>query len=197
MSDIEITNINQDKKRGESFNFTKTITVNKNLDSSPEGNITKITGLSQEVASPFLSYGGTPVSTNDTVTITLELNGTPVTYPHTVDGNGEYKIRLAGQYDGVFTDDVVKYVSAGSSDLIETPTILNNISDLPDNVELFEAIQGASTEVDVIYSVYFDVEYDSTVTDGLNYQFTHTALNNSDIFPQLIGRAIAQRIKTV
>jgi len=184
MSDIEITNIqSQDKIRGEFFSFTKLITVNKNLDSSPNGNITTITGLSQEVHSPFLSYAGTPVSTGDTITITLELDGTPVTYPHNVDGNGEYRIRLAGQYDGVFTDDVVKHVPAGKSamlkdavygddpsttEVVETdfeieaereltteefnaaqqnfpeivpPTIGNNITNLPDNVELFHAIQ--------------------------------------------------------
>ena len=196
MSDIEITDINsQDKNRGEFFNFTKEITVNKNPDSSPEGNIAKITSLSQEFGSPFLSYAGTPVSTNDTITITLELDGTPVTYPHIVNSGGVYKIRLVGKYDGAFTDDVVKHVSAGSSDLIETPTTGNNIINLPDNVELFEATQGASTEVDVIYSVYFNIEYDSTMTDGLNYYFTHTVLNNSDIFPQLIGRATAQRVQ--
>ena len=116
MSDIEITDINsQDKNRSEVFDFTKLITVNKNLDSSNEGNINNIRGLTQEVGSPFLSYGGTPVSTNDTVAITLELNGTPVTYPHVVNNGGEYKIRLIGKYDNVFRDDVCKYVPAGLS----------------------------------------------------------------------------------
>ncbi len=238
MSDIEITDIqSQDKTRGVFFNFTKLITVNKNPNSIAAGNIAKITDLSQEVSSPFLSYVGTPVSTNDTITITLELDGTPVTYPHDVDDNGEYKIRLAGQYDGVFTDDVVKHVPAGKSamlkaavygddpsttEVVETdfeieaereltaeefaveqekfpeivpPTIGNSITSLPDNVELFHATQGSSTEVDVIYSVNFGVEYDDTTTDTLNYQFTHTALNNSDIFAQLIGRAAAQRVQ--
>lgn len=238
MSDIEITNITgQDKDRGEVFDFTKLITVNKNLDSSPEGNIAKITAFTQEVSSPFLSYSGTPVSTNDTVAITLELNGTPVTYPHTVDTSGEYKIRLIGKYDNVFRDDVVKHVPAGTSartkeavfgddpsttDVVETtfeveaereltaaeftaeqqnfpsivvPTIGNNITALPDNVELIKATQSSVTEIDVTYSVTFDVEYDSTVTDGQNYNFTHTVLNNQDIFPQLIGRATAKRIQ--
>ena len=238
MSDIEITDIDsQDKNRGEFFNFTKIITVNKNLDSSPDGNITDITGFSQEFGSPFLSYGGTPVITGDTITLTLELDGTPVTYPHVVDTDGEYKIRFVGKYDGAFTDDVVKHIPIGKSarlkdavygdnpsttDVVETdfeieaereltaeefaveqekfpeivpPTIGNNILDLPDNVELFHATQGSSTEVDVIYSVYFDVVYDSGADDGLNYKFTHTVLNNSDIFPQLIGRATAQRIR--
>jgi len=193
MSDIEITDINsQDKARGKAFNFTKLITVNKNLDSSPDGNITEITGLTHMTGSPFIDISQN-ISTNDTITITLELGGTAVTYPHDVDTSGEYKIRLVGQYDGAFTDDVVKHVSAGSSDLIETPTIGNNITALPDNVELFKAEEGSS-EVDVTYQVQFAIKYDSGATDGLTYSFTHTVLNQN-IFAQLIGRATAQRVQ--
>lgn len=234
MSDIEITDINaQDKARGKAFDFTKLITVNKNLDSSPEGNIAKITGLTHMAGSPFIDISQN-ISTNDTITITLELGGTAVTYPHDVDTSGEYKIRLVGQYDGAFTDDVVKHVPAGATartkdaiygdnpsttDVVETdfeieaerelttaeftaeqqnfpsivvPTIGNNITALPDNVELIKAVEGSS-EVDVTYQVQFAIEYDSGATDGLTYSFTHTVLNEN-IFAQLIGRATAKRI---
>lgn len=206
MSLITLTDITaQDKERGKSFSFTKLIEFDATIDT--------ITAFS-------LVSNTAP----DTITLTLEADGSPVTFPVDTSGVTEFKIRLAGKYDLLFDDDVVKHVPAGQStrtkyadfesspeiperELTDSefaeeqvkfpslvkPTIGNNILNLPDNVELIKAQRGVD-EKEITYTVSITYEVSSSSTTE-SKSFKHTALNNDDIFNQLIGRATAQRVQ--
>tara|TARA_B100001093_G_scaffold270024_2_gene258132 strand:- start:5591 stop:7204 length:1614 start_codon:yes stop_codon:yes gene_type:complete len=201
---ITITNIgSQDKNRSEVFDIKKEISLDDAL-------ITEITAFS------LVSGPGTGT---DSVTITLEVDDTAASFPQAVTASSVVKMRLIGKYDHAFTDDVVKHVPAGLSaktkveNLVEreltaeefvieqqnfpsivVPTFANNIMDLPENVELIKATQGSTAEVDVNYTVSITYTLSgSSVTESKS--FTHTVLNGQDVFPQLIGRAAAQRVQ--
>ena len=64
-------------------------------------------------------------------------------------------------YSG-FSDNAV-YVSKGSSNKKETPTVVNSLDALPPNKDLYEFNQDSTASITVTYTI--DVEYESEVID--------------------------------
>jgi hypothetical protein len=71
-------------------------------------------------------------------------------------------ITISGMYYKGYSD-VSKYVSKGSSDLLETPTVVNSIFSLPPNKDLYEFNQDSTASITVNYTI--DVRYDSNTVD--------------------------------
>jgi hypothetical protein len=72
------------------------------------------------------------------------------------------RVTISGMYVSGFHDNA-KYVSKGSSDLLETPTIVNSLDALPPNKDLFEFNQDGTPSISIDYVI--NVKYDSEVID--------------------------------
>lgn len=90
-------------------------------------------------------------------------------------------ITISGSYEEQFNDRG-EYVSKGSSNKIEEPTVFTNIIDLPPNQDLYEYIQDPKPQEIITYSVtitYNQVAPLPIQTDLIyTTSFTHTILND-------------------
>lgn len=82
-------------------------------------------------------------------------------------------ITISGIHKTAFSADEVRYVEKGSSDLLQTPTVLYNISDTPPNKDLYYLSQDPA---DFVVRTY-DVNVVSTLGTA-NLQFTQTVVND-------------------
>ncbi len=218
---ITITNITaQDKNRSEFFDFTKEISLDDaniteitafSLVSGP-GTGTDTVAITLEVDDVAASF---PQAVTASSVVKMRLIGK---YDHAFTDDVVKYVPAglsARTKEAVFGDD------PSTTDVVETnfeveaereltteefntekenfpsivvPTIANNIMDLPEGVELIKAEKGSSTEVDVTYTVSITYTLSGASTTE-SKTFTHTVLNPEELFPQLIGRAAAQRVQ--
>ena len=61
-----------------------------------------------------------------------------------VVANGVFTVVINGKHDTAFNSDEIKYVEKGSSDILQEPTILNNVSLVPPDKDLYEFNQDPS-----------------------------------------------------
>jgi len=95
--------------------------------------------------------------TINTISVTSSIPDTHITIT-TLDDT----ITISGMYYSGF-NDVSKYVSKGSSNILEAPTIVNSIDALPPNKDLYEFNQDGVASITVTYTI--DVKYDSEIID--------------------------------
>ena len=74
-------------------------------------------------------------------------------------------------------NDISKYVSKGSINLLETPTVVNSIQSLPPNKDLYEFNQDSTASISVNYTI--DVKYNSNIVD--TEMITQTVNNSSTL----------------
>jgi hypothetical protein len=80
----------------------------------------------------------------------------------------------SGQHTTAF-EDVLKYVSKGSSDKIESPTTVIGTGNIPPNQDLFSFICDTASEIERTYNV--TVTHDG----GSTSSFTHTVTVNNNL----------------
>jgi hypothetical protein len=129
------------------------------------------------------------VETVKEVTITADIEDSGITLNTTLSS-----VSVSGSYEGLY-NDIGKYVSKGSSDKIEEPTVFVSISDLPPNKEfyLFEQDEASSKTVTYTVNVLYDKETTTsgegepppppTVTNETDLTFTDTFTHtvNTDV----------------
>lgn len=89
------------------------------------------------------------------------------------DINNSMTVTISGIHKTAFSADEIRYVEKGSSDLLQTPTILYNISDVPPNKDLYYMDQDPADFVVRTYTV--DVV--STLSSA-TLIFTQTVIND-------------------
>jgi len=94
--------------------------------------------------------------TINTISVTSSLPDTHITITVLDD-----TITISGLYFNGFYD-VAKYVSKGSSNKIETPTVVTSLEALPPNKDLFDLSQDTANKT-VTYTI--NVKYDSEAID--------------------------------
>ena len=67
--------------------------------------------------------------------------------------NGATTVTISGQHRTGFGADSVKYVEKGSSDLLQTPTIIYDIGSTPPNKDVFEVNQDTTPGITRTYTV--------------------------------------------
>jgi len=115
--------------------------------------------ITPEAGETINTISVTPSAVDNHITITTS----------TVDST----VTLSGMYFSGFNDNA-KYVSKGSSDRLETPTIVNSLDALPPNKDLFEFNQDGAASITIDYLI--SVKYDSLVTDTAT--ISHTVKNS-------------------
>lgn len=90
-----------------------------------------------------------------------------------VIANGTSSFTVGGMHTTAFSADEVKYVEKGSSDILETPTVINNFADVPLNKDIFEANQDPSEKTIRTYTVYVNSSVGSA-----NLTYTQTVEND-------------------
>jgi hypothetical protein len=70
-----------------------------------------------------------------------------------VIANGTTSVTISGKHTTAFQNDEAKYVEKGSSDLLQTPTVVYSFSDVPPNKDLYEANQDPGPAVTRTYDV--------------------------------------------
>lgn len=95
--------------------------------------------------------------TINSVSVTSSLPDTHITITAVDD-----TITISGMYYSGFNDTSI-YVSKGSSNKLETPTVVNNLDALPPNKDLYEFNQDGRGSISVIYTI--NVKYDSLIID--------------------------------
>ena len=133
----------------------------------------------------------TTITFEDTVTTVNPITGIPVVTTGTilsancvknfvdadiVVANGISSVTISGIHKTAFEADEVRYVQKGSSDKLETPTILYNISDVPPNKDLFYLNQDPKDSVTRTYTVKVVSTLGSADLD-----FTQVVVNNTDV----------------
>ena len=101
-----------------------------------------------------------------------------------VTGNNSFTI--SGVYRKGFSDSA-KYITEGSSDLLETPVSLTDIDNIPSDKELFEYLPDTQTSITKTYSVsvnYNNLETGNTIE---NFTMTHIVENNVQQFTTFIN----------
>ena len=137
------------------------------------------------------------VETVTNVIITADIEDSGITLDTTLSS-----VSVSGSYEGLF-NDTGKYVSKGSSDLIEEPIIFTSVDDLPPNKDfyLFEQDQAQSKTVTYTVIITYDKETTSlgegspppppkviTETDlSFTDTFTHTVNNSHTLGYNLVG----------
>lgn len=97
-----------------------------------------------------------------------------------VIANGTSTVTISGKHTTAFQNDEVRYVEKGSSDILQTPTIVYNFSDVPPDKDLFQVNQDPSEGVTRTYTVVvthsagsntftFSQFVDNDVTAGYNF----------------------------
>ena len=185
---VNLTNINQqDVVRNTNFSITKEFTFMPSVEF--------ITGFS---ATPF-----------DNVTITLlandvEINPTVLNPMGLTMGNTSvginhstttFKLKLEGSYDALYNQDLIKYVSAGSSDLIETPTQITGFNNLPSDAEIISVAQDPRDNLSASHTVVFSLTYnaglDATATKTFSHQGVRT---DNEGFRKAIQQHVSRRM---
>jgi len=129
------------------------------------------------------------IETVKEVTITANIEDSGITLNTTLSS-----VSVSGSYEGLY-NDIGKYVSKGSSDKIEEPTVFVSISDLPPNKEfyLFEQDEASSKTVTYTVNILYDKETTTsgegepppppTVTNETDLTFTDTFTHtvNTDV----------------
>ena len=129
------------------------------------------------------------VETVKEVTITANIEDSGISLNTTLSS-----VSVSGSYEGLY-NDIGKYVSKGSSDKIEEPTVFVSISDLPPNKEfyLFEQDEASSKTVTYTVNILYDKETTTsaegepppppTVTNEIDLTFTDTFTHtvNTDV----------------
>lgn len=67
--------------------------------------------------------------------------------------NGTTSVTISGQHRTGFPSDVVKYVEKGSSDKLQTPTIIYDIGSTPKNKDVYEVNQDPTPGITRTYTV--------------------------------------------
>lgn len=93
-----------------------------------------------------------------------------------VVANGTSSVTISGIHKTAFSADEVRYVEKGSSDLLQTPTILYNISDVPPNKDLYYLSQDPADFVIRTYTVNV-----ISTLGSANLEFTQTVINDVTI----------------
>lgn len=88
--------------------------------------------------------------------------------------NGTNSVTISHQHWTGFQQDEVKYVEKGSSDLLQVPTILNNIGDTPPNKDVYEVNQDPTEGIYRTYTV--TVNY-----TGGSQQFDYSQYVRNDV----------------
>lgn len=70
-----------------------------------------------------------------------------------VVSNGTSSVTISGAHWTGFNSDEVKYVEKGSSDLLQTPTVLNSIGNTPPNKDVYEVNQDPTEGITRTYTV--------------------------------------------
>lgn len=68
--------------------------------------------------------------------------------------NGISSVTISGRHTTAFANDEVKYVEKGSSDILQTPVIVDNFFEVPPDKDLFEVNQDPSPGVTRTYTFY-------------------------------------------
>ena len=83
--------------------------------------------------------------------------------------NGTTSVTIYGEHHTGFPGDTVKYVEKGSSDLLQTPTIIYNIGDTPPNKDVYEVNQDPTPGITRTYTVTVNYTTGSTKFDFSQY----------------------------
>jgi hypothetical protein len=99
---------------------------------------------------------------------------------------GNTSFTISGVYRKGFSDSA-KYITDGSSDLLETPVSLTDIDNIPSGKELFEYFPDTKTSITKTYSV--SVNYNNLETGNTteNFTMTHIVENNVQQFTTFIN----------
>lgn len=130
-----------------------------------------------------------------TVTVTTgeseSINSISVTLQGETEPNinivtGTNSFTISGVYRKGFSDSA-KYITEGSSDLLETPVALTDIDNIPSGKELFEYFPDTQTSITKTYSV--SVNYNNLETGNTteNFTLTHIVENNVQQFTTFIN----------
>lgn len=111
--------------------------------------------------------------TINTISVTPSAIDTHVTITTSVLNS---RVTISGMYVSGFHDNA-KYVSKGSSDLLETPTVVNSLDALPPNKDLFEFNQDGTPSISINYVI--SVKYESEVIDTKT--LTQTVRNSTSL----------------
>ena len=110
MPTVNITNIDQqDVIRNRDFNITKEFTIT--LDGVETDPLT---------LNSFEYLGN---SSNDNIAVTLEVDGSAVSFPASISTTSTFKLRLSGRYDNVYDQDRITYVTSGKSTVFKDAII--------------------------------------------------------------------------
>ncbi len=89
--------------------------------------------------------------------------------------NGVSTVVISGKHTTAFGQDEVKYVEKGSSDKLQTPSVVYKFSDVPANKDLFEVNQDPSEGITRTYTV----------------NVTHSAGSNTFVFSQFVDNDVS------
>jgi len=101
-----------------------------------------------------------------------------------VTGNTSFTI--FGVYRKGFFDSA-KYITDGSSDLLETPVSLTDIDNIPSDKELFEYLPDTKTSITKTYSISVNYNNYETGNTTENFTMTHIVENNVQQFTTFIN----------
>lgn len=88
--------------------------------------------------------------------------------------NSTSSVTISGNHTTAFTQDEIKYVDKGSSDLLQTPTVITRFDQVPLNKDLFQVNQDPSSGITRTYTV--------VVTHSLGVNtFTFSQVVNNDV----------------
>lgn len=142
----------------------------------------------------------TTISFTDTVTSTDPVTGLPVTTTGTIlsancaknftdadilISNGTIEnsmtVTISGIHKTAFLNDELRYVEKGSSDKLQTPTIVYNILDMPPNKDLYYLSQDDTYSVTRSYTIRV-----VSTLNSANLEFTQVIFNNHEVASNFI-----------
>lgn len=137
------------------------------INSSPVSSLSSV--VRYETFSETISFSG------DALEIFLSANGVK----NFVDGNvyvtnGVSSVTISGKHVTGFAQDEVKYVEKGSSDRLQTPTVVYNIADTPPNKDVYEVNQDPTEGITRTYTV-------TVVYDTGSQEFTFSQYVRNDV----------------
>lgn len=150
------------------------------LSLSPQSEIPRVRRKSTFIRTVTVTAGE-----SETVnSISVALQGEVEPNISIVTGNNSFTI--SGVYRKGFSDSA-KYITEGSSDLLETPVSLTDIDNIPSDKELFEYLPDTQTSITKTYSI--SVNYNSVETGNTteNFTMTHIVENNVQQFTTFIN----------
>lgn len=121
---------------------------------------------------------GSIIETVTNVDVIVDKQDSGITLSNTLSS-----ITISGSYEDQFNDEG-EYVSKGSSNLIEDPTIFQSISDLPPNQDLYQFEQDPKNKETITYNVSITYNRNTTSSDSPSTTLSENGLIFEDSFTQ-------------